>query len=50
MGYDAGREFHYAREDIKYLRLSYAHLGHDDIIAGAEILADCIKEAVQDRP
>lgn len=38
-----GRDFHYAKEEMGYLRLSYTHMSHEDIQHGITRLADCIK-------
>jgi 2-aminoadipate transaminase len=43
--YTPGRDFHCQRENIKYLRLSYPHMSHDDIRAGVCLLAECIRHA-----
>jgi 2-aminoadipate transaminase len=45
VAYTPGREFHYQRENIKYLRLSYPHMSHDEIREGVSILAECIRHA-----
>jgi 2-aminoadipate transaminase len=44
--YTAGREFHYNREEIKYLRLSYPHMSLDEICEGVTILAKCIRQVI----
>jgi len=43
--YTPGRDFHYRKENIKYLRLSYTHMSPDDIREGVSILAECIRHA-----
>jgi 2-aminoadipate transaminase len=43
--YTPGRAFHYQGENIKYLRLSYPHMSHDDIRDGVSLLAECIRHA-----
>jgi 2-aminoadipate transaminase len=43
--YTRGREFHARGEDIKCLRLSYAHMPHEDIREGVRLLAECVREA-----
>jgi 2-aminoadipate transaminase len=43
--YTPGRDFHYQGENIKYLRLSYPHMSHDEIREGVSILAECIRHA-----
>jgi 2-aminoadipate transaminase len=43
--YSPGRAFHCRKENIKYLRLSYTHMSHDDIRAGVSLLAECIRHA-----
>jgi 2-aminoadipate transaminase len=43
--YTPGREFHYQRENVKYLRLSYPHMSHDEIREGVSLLAACIRHA-----
>jgi len=45
--YTPGREFHYNREDINYLRLSYPHMPLDDLREGVAILAKCIRQSIQ---
>lgn len=45
VSYTPGREFHAHNEDIKYLRLSYAHMSYSDIRKGIALLARCVKEA-----
>ena len=45
VAYTPGREFHYLRKNIKYLRLSYPHMSHDEIREGVSILAECIRHA-----
>jgi len=44
--YTPGREFHYNREEINYLRLSYPHMSHDQIREGIAILAKCIRQVI----
>ena len=44
--YTAGREFHYNKDEIKYLRLSYPHMSPDDLREGVAILAKCIRQAI----
>ncbi len=44
--YTWGREFHYNRDDIKYLRLSYPHMPLDEIGEGVAVLAKCIRQAM----
>lgn len=46
VGYTPGREFHYNREDIKYLRLSYPHMSFDELREGVAVLAKCIRQAI----
>ncbi|MFC1719101.1 aminotransferase class I/II-fold pyridoxal phosphate-dependent enzyme, partial [Candidatus Poribacteria bacterium] len=46
VGYTAGREFHYNREEIKYLRLSYPHMPLDDLREGVAVLAKCVRQAM----
>ena len=46
VGYTAGREFHYKREEIKYLRLSYPHIPLEDLSEGVAILAKCIRQSI----
>lgn len=43
--YTPGRSFHCRGEDIKYLRLSYPHMSHEEIREGVSILAECIRQA-----
>ena len=40
--YTPGRSFHYQGEDVKYLRLSYTHMSHEEIREGVGVLAECI--------
>lgn len=42
--YTPGKDFHYNSKEIKYLRLSYTHMAHDEIREGVAILAGCIKQ------
>lgn len=44
--YTPGKDFHYINTEIKYLRLSYTHLSHNDILEGVKILAKCIRQAL----
>ena len=44
--YTPGREFHYNKEEIKYLRLSYPHMPFDEIREGVAVLAKCIRQAI----
>lgn len=44
--YTPGREFHYRKENIPYLRLSYPHMSRDEIREGVSILARCIRQAL----
>ena len=44
--YTPGREFHYNRDEIKYLRLSYPHMSLDEIREGVAILAECIRQVI----
>jgi len=46
VGYTAGREFHYNREDVKYIRLSYPHIPLNDLSKGVVVLAKCIRQAM----
>ena len=46
VGYTAGREFHYNREEIKYLRLSYPHMPLDDLRKGVAVLEKCVSQAI----
>ena len=43
--YTPGREFHYQKKNVKYLRLSYPHMSHDEIREGVSLLAECIRHA-----
>ena len=43
--YTPGRSFHCRGEDVKYLRLSYPHMSHEEIREGVSILAECIRQA-----
>ncbi|MFC1891455.1 PLP-dependent aminotransferase family protein [Thermodesulfobacteriota bacterium] len=44
--YDPGRIFSTDQKEVTCLRLSYAHMPEDDIKAGIEILADCVKRCL----
>jgi 2-aminoadipate transaminase len=44
--YTPGREFHYNKEEIKYLRLSYPHMSSDELREGVTMLAKCIRQAI----
>ena len=44
--YTSGREFHYNREETKYLRLSYPHMLLDDLSEGVVVLAKCIRQSM----
>jgi 2-aminoadipate transaminase len=44
--YSRGREFHVRNEDIKYLRLAYTHMTHDEIREGVEQLGKAIRAAL----
>jgi 2-aminoadipate transaminase len=43
--YGTGKSFHTKGEDIKYLRLAFAYVSHDDIRDGIPILAECVQQA-----
>ena len=43
--YGTGKSFHTRNEDIKYLRLAFGYVSHDDIRDGLPILADCVQQA-----
>ncbi len=45
VAYTPGRVFHVRNEDIKYLRLSYTHMSHDEIREGVAVLAKCVRDA-----
>jgi 2-aminoadipate transaminase len=45
--YDEGRLFHYKEEEIKAIRLSYAHMPPNDIPLGIKLLSEAIKEATK---
>ena len=44
--YDPGTTFHVRNKDIKYLRLSYAHMTQDEIREGIALLGKCIEECL----
>jgi 2-aminoadipate transaminase len=44
--YDPGKSFHVRSKELKYLRLSYAHMTQDEIRQGIALLAKCIKKCV----
>lgn len=45
--YSPGRMFHVSNEDIKYLRLSFAHMSLDTIREGVAVLAKSVRDASQ---
>ena len=45
--YDPGRMFSTNLEEVKGLRLSYAHMREDEIRQGIKLLADCVKRCLE---
>ncbi|HLF77607.1 MAG TPA: PLP-dependent aminotransferase family protein [Dehalococcoidia bacterium] len=43
--YGTGKSFHTKNEDIRYLRLAFGYVSHDDIRDGLPILAECVQLA-----